>query len=432
MKKTVSLLTAVAACAAIAAPATKPAAKTVPMVRAERDSAVYKVGEKIKFVVTDAGEKVFYTVNNGRFTTPEALLKDNEINVDAKEPGFVLVTLKLGKDAKGKDIVTYGGAAIEPEKIVPGTKRPADFEKFWQDEVANMRKSELEVVKKTPIDAKYLPEGFTGYDVEIRRGDVTATGYLVIPPGGKGTLGAVINFNGASKVSSELPVAIGVAKRFKAISFNLNFHGLKNVNLTRVRNRAEEAKMRPAVKNYQFNNGDDRQAYAMRKIFLRTVLSADYLRTLPEFDGKNLIASGGSLGGCQAIVCAALVPEVVYCVSNATAMCDHFGKDAGHLPGWPNLFERNPAAVKAAAYFDVVNFAPMVKCPVIMGVGFIDVTCPPATTYAAYNVLGTTDKKMFHSITGGHGNVLDRKRDKGVFSFGNVETQRFLRNAKKK
>ena len=428
IKKTVSLLTAVAACAAIAAPAPQPAT----MVRAERDSAVYNVGEKIKFVVTGADETVTYTVNNGRYTTPDTKLNGNEINVDAKEPGFILVTLKLGKDDKGRDIVTYGGAAIEPEKILPGTKRPDDFEKFWQDEVANMRKSELEVVKKTPIEAKYLPEGFTGYDVEVRRGDVTVTGYLVIPPGEKGSLGAVINFNGASKVSAELPVAIGVAKRFKAISFNLNFHGLKNVNLTRVRNRAAEAEMRPAVKHYQFNNGDDRQAYAMRKIFLRTVLSADYLRTLPEFDGKNLIASGGSLGGCQAIVCAALVTEVVYCVSNATAMCDHFGKDAGHLPGWPNLFERNPAAVKAAAYFDVVNFAPMVKCPVIMGVGFIDVTCPPATTYAAYNVLGTADKKMFHSITGGHGNVLDRKRDKGVFSFGNVETQRFLRKAQKK
>jgi hypothetical protein len=47
-------------------------------------------------------------------------------------------------------------------------------------------------------------------------------------------------------------------------------------------------------------------------------------------------------------------------------------------------------------------------------------------------MIGSADKKMFHSITGGHGSVIDRKRDRGVFSFGNVEVQKFLKAAKKK
>ncbi len=397
-------------------------------VRTVRDSAVYKVGEQIKFNVFGSIENVRYSINDGKSSTKFKALESNEIIVDAKEPGFILVTLDLGKkDAKGKKLLTYGGAAVEPEKIQPGVKKPADFETFWKSEVDNMRKSPMTVVKKEPIDAKYLPEGFKGYDVEVSRGDVTVTGYLVVPAGEKSArFPAIVNFNGASKVSAELPQAVNVAKRYKAISFNLNFHGLKNVNLTRKRNRAAENLMRPAVKNYQFKNANDRKEYAMRKIFLRTVLSTDFLRSLPEYDGKNLIVSGGSLGGCQAIVCSALVPEVVFCVSTATAMCDHYGKDAGHLPGWPNLFKRSPEAVENAAYFDVVNFATMVKCPAVMAVGFIDTTCPPATTYAAYNMLGTKNKTMYHSITGGHGGVIDRKNDRGVFSLGNNDLKKFL------
>ncbi|MBR2344640.1 MAG: acetylxylan esterase [Lentisphaeria bacterium] len=405
------------------------APKTEPLVRAERESAVYKVGENIKFIVSGPIENVTYTVNDGKSDTPAAPLTSREITVKAEAPGFVLVTLYLGKDRRGRDICSFGGAAVEPEKIVAGTGRPDDFEQFWQNQIAQMRKSERKV-ETVKIDAKYLPEGFTGYDVKITQGDVIATGYLVMPvDAGKKSLPVVLNFNGASKVSAELPVAIRYSKPFKAISFNLNFHGLKNVNLTKKREYAQEKEMRSQVKNYQYVSGEDRFAYAMRKIFLRVVLAADYLQTLPEYNGK-LYAIGGSLGGCQAIVCAALVPEVDFCVSNATAMCDHFGKDAGHLPGWPNLFAHNPKAAAAAAYFDVVNFAPMVKCPTRMAVGFVDVTCPPATTYAAYNALKVSDKKMAHTVTGGHGDRYDKK-ELGVFSHHHPELMRLTKKSGK-
>ncbi len=398
-------------------------------VRAERKSAVYKAGETVKFNVSGPLDAVKgFAVSDDAKKIKFAPLTSNVIEFKAEKPGFVLVTLDLGKNEKGKKVFAYGGAAVEPEKIVPGTKAPADFAEFWHKEVAKMRESKLEVVKKEAIDAKYLPAGFEAYDVEVRRGDVTVTGYLVMPEkSAKGSLAAVLNFNGASKVSAELPVATAPAKANGAISFNVNFHGLKNVNLTRKRNLEAEAKMRPLVKNYQWDNAENAQQYAMRKIFLRVVLAADFLKSVPEFDGKTLIAAGGSLGGCQAIVCAALVPEVVLCISNATAMCDHFGKDAGHLPGWPNLLKRNPKAAAAAAYFDVVNFARMVKCPTRMAVGFIDVTCPPATTYAAYNVLGCADKKMAHTVTGGHGSCWDKK-ELGVFSQHMRNIKKFIRS----
>ncbi|MCI5780036.1 MAG: acetylxylan esterase [Lentisphaeria bacterium] len=423
MKAKIFTVAATLASTVIAVPV--PEAVTI---RADRPSAVYKVGERIDFTVTGPLDNVTCRISDGKSETAPQPLTEGKISVPAQTPGFVLVTLDLGKDKNGRPQTVCAGAAVEPEKIRPGVKMPDDFEAFWKREVAAMRGAKREVLKMEAISDEYLPAGFVGYNVAVKQGDVIATGYLVMPEAAAAhSLPAVLNFNGASKVSSELPIAVNIARTNHAISFNLNFHGLENFNLTAKRDLKREAAVRPQVARYQFQSADDRQNYAMRKIFLRVVLAADFVRSLPEFDGKRLVAAGGSLGGCQALVCAALVPEVVLCVSNATAMCDHFGKSAGHLPGWPDLLNRNPQAVKAAAYFDMVNFAALVKCPTRMAVGFIDVTCPPASTYAAYNNLGTADKRMFHTVTGGHGAARDRK-ERGVFSHSMRDIKPFLKS----
>ena len=57
-----------------------------------------------------------------------------------------------------------------------------------------------------------------------------------------------------------------------------------------------------------------------------------------------------------------------------------------------------------APYFDAAHFAPRMKIPVRVVVGFADTTCPPPCVYAAYNALGGTDKSirnvlgMTHSV----------------------------------
>ena len=394
-----------------------------PYVRAERASAVYRVGEEIVFQVQDPGTGATYTIDNGVNVTAPTPLTAEPIKVKAENPGFVLLSVHCGNDANKKPILTHAGAAIEPDKIVPGTSRPADFDTFWEQQLAQHQAQPLNIVRETPVPADKLPDGLVGFDVELRRGDITATGFLVLPSGAQAkSLPAIMTFLGASKVSAELPSAIWGAKR-NALGFNLNFHGLANFLQ---RNAAAEAPGKKAVSKYQFTNADSRNDYAMRAIFLRTVMVADYLKQRPEFNGKQLVATGGSFGGCQALVCAALVPEVTLCISNATAMCDHMGRKAGHLPGWPNLLAKHPAAEENSAYFDVVNFAPRIKCPTHMAVGFIDTTCPPASSYAAYNALNVAEKSMSHSVTSGHGGRCLDSKDRSVFNFGSDAVKRHL------
>ena len=403
-------------------------------VRAERKSAVYKCGEEIRFKVAPEfiGEK--YSVNDGVKNTAFKPVT-GDIIVKAERPGFILVKV-TSKKPIGKDKFALAGAAVEPEKIKPGQARPADFDSYWEGELKQMRTNKMEVISKTPVPADKLPANkFSSqvmvWDVHVRQGDVEVSGFLAVPKDSvnkKASCPGILSFLGASKVTAELPAAIRPAALYKTICFNVNFHGLENVlNRRNSKITANRAK----VRHYQYLKADNRQEYAMRKIFLRTVLAADYIKTLPEYNGR-LAVSGGSLGGCQSIVCAALVPEVQFCCATASAMSSHFGAKSGNLTGWPNLFNNKftpKGADKVAPYFDVVNFASRIKCPVIMAVGFIDTTTPPASTYTAYNALTTKNRKMYHVVTGGHGPRLDSK-ETSVFSQGAKEFAEFMKNAR--
>jgi cephalosporin-C deacetylase len=91
--------------------------------------------------------------------------------------------------------------------------------------------------------------------------------------------------------------------------------------------------------------------------------AVDFLTQRPDWDGKHLVVQGGSQGGYQAIVTAGIHPAVTAFAANVPAGCDHTGKQAGRLPGWPNWASRTwqkkdeQKMLETARYFDAMNFA---------------------------------------------------------------------------
>ncbi|MDR0794683.1 MAG: acetylxylan esterase [Tannerella sp.] len=86
------------------------------------------------------------------------------------------------------------------------------------------------------------------------------------------------------------------------------------------------------------------------------------------------------------------------------ALCDFAGYLNNRAGGWPRYFRNakpKPGEIETLAYFDVVNFARRVKVPGWYTLGFNDVTCPPTSMYAAYNVIpGTKDLDLY--LNSGH------------------------------
>ncbi|OQC12640.1 MAG: Acetyl esterase Axe7A precursor [Lentisphaerae bacterium ADurb.Bin082] len=424
--------------------ATRPTEASLTAV-SRRESAVYHAGEEVVFVV---GAEDFDGLEAAQYELSCRLQGDGgldkswrqpftgsevEIPGELKEPGFVLLSVELWKNgvAVPKTKIT-AGAGKEVGKIRPATPEPADFDAFWADQLARLRSRPVQV----SATALTVPERWQGkaeaLDVRLEDGTLNATGVLVLPCGAKPRgHAAVITFSGASWIGTRPDY--GLAVDGACLVFGMNLHDTIN------QPTPEETKeLRKIVGGYQFRDPDDPEKYPMRDIFLRIVRCLDYLKTRPEWDGKTLIASGGSLGGAQALVAAALDPDVILCIANAPALCDHLADPSRQTPGWPNLLareksqgasaERLAAISRTMPYFDMVNFARRVRCETRMSTGFIDETCPPTTNYAVYNVLGADVKSMYNATLAGHGSSR-KPGELNVFGAGGERVRKLARQA---
>ena len=160
----------------------------------------------------------------------------------------------------------------------------------------------------------------------------------------------------------------------------------------------------PLRENGYLSNGlDSRDNYYMKRVYLACVRSIDLLTSLPEWDGKNVIVQGGSQGGALALVTAGLDQRVTACVANHPALSDMAGYKAGRAGGYPHFFRNTvdmdtPEKIRTMAYYDVVNFAQLIRADTYMTWGFNDDVCPPTTSYIVYNVLNCPKEALITPI----------------------------------
>jgi cephalosporin-C deacetylase-like acetyl esterase len=57
-----------------------------------------------------------------------------------------------------------------------------------------------------------------------------------------------------------------------------------------------------------------------------------------------------------------------------------------------------PAKVETLAYYDVVNFARRIQCPVYMTWGYNDNVCPPTTSYIVWNLITAPKEPLITPI----------------------------------
>lgn len=389
--------------------------------QADRNDAIYKAGEKIKFTLrlTDsakkqvAGKKIGYSLTSwdGRLQKSEVATTTAEpmiVETSLDKPGWIMLEAALLDadskpvyNAKKQKVALKTGAMVDPLKIRPGVEEPADFKKFWDDQRATLAKVPVKAKSEKVDLPANLKNRYVCYDVKVDCVDkVPVSGYLTMPLNAKPkSLPAVVSYHGAGVYSAGKPF------RGNAISFDVNAHGILNGQSKEYyRNLSANE-----LKGYWYRDRDDRDRFYFRNMYLRVLRALDYVKTLPEWDGKNLIVVGSSQGGAQSIVAAALDPQVTLCLTAVPAMSDHGGNLAGRLSGWPRLFSvkdgkpMNLKVAEASRYYDNVNFAKYIKAPVYMTAGMIDMTCVPTSVYAVYNNLpASTEKHMTAFPSLGH------------------------------
>jgi cephalosporin-C deacetylase-like acetyl esterase len=186
------------------------------------------------------------------------------------------------------------------------------------------------------------------------------------------------------------------------IRFDMEIHGIRP-NLDAETYTEISTAFGRGENSYLVNGLDDRDSYYMKKVYLSCVRALDYLTSLPEWDGKNLFAQGGSQGGALALITTALDSRITACAANHPALSDMAGYKASRAGGYPHLFTKfsgmdTPEKLQTLEYYDVVNFAKQIKVPVFMTWGFNDDVCPPTTSYIVYNTLSSKKEALITPV----------------------------------
>lgn len=305
-------------------------------------------------------------------------------------------------------IVTEIGAIFDPKQIRAGFERPADFEKFWAERRAKLDKLPIKPeLKELPCSVK----GVKLYTLTVPTLDeFPVTAYLAIPENAKPkSLPAHATFLSWSACDASKSAAINGAKS-GYLCLSATWHG-RPVNMPKDwYNYTSTIKIESGLKGVR-----DRETWCFSGMYYRVMRALDYLKTRPEWNGRDLVVSGGSLGGAQSLAAAALDKDVTLAIVTVPGFCEFDAADTGHKGS--HLLFKQPIAKEIAAgdrrafvtvsYFDCVNFAPMVKCEIFMSTGGTDELCAPSSVYAAYNALPAATKKeiFFNPKTGHYGQI---------------------------
>ena len=285
------------------------------------------------------------------------------------------------------------GAAVAPTKIPLSTPRPDDFDDFWKDK--------LSAQAKIPIDAKLTPVStdVPGVEMSIFVLDALgsqAHGYLA-KPAREGKFPALIQLQYAGVYALNARAdAQRAAEGWLVI--NVDSH-----------DKLPSDPSGNVPRAYQAVGNTDREKSYFLFMYLRDSRALDYLLSLPEWDGKTVVLTGGSMGGQQSIVLAGLRPEKITAVLTCVpAGADTNGDLHGRRAGYPNWKSDNSEVMNASRYFDTVNFASRIKAPVLAGMGFIDTISPPAGVWTMLNQI-PGPKEPLPMIESEHDNLTPDK-----------------------
>jgi cephalosporin-C deacetylase len=178
----------------------------------------------------------------------------------------------------------------------------------------------------------------------------------------------------------------------------------------------------PGYPNLLTYNIVDRHTYAYRGFYIDTWRGVDFLLSQPEVESTRIGVTGSSQGGGLTITTAAMRPEVRAAAAGAPYLCGMLDAiELTHTYPYEEINdylrlhpESRQAVGETLAYFDGINFADRISCPIIVNIGLQDNVCPPETGYALFNKIGAKDKQLY--TYDGHGHDAGRQQHNAVVS----------------
>jgi cephalosporin-C deacetylase len=361
-----------------------------------KESIVYNLELKNNYPISQEG--TFRYVVKEAITGNVISEKQYDVKLDKKssknfklkiatppQPG--IYNLEFAINTSTYDDTTHYAFGYEIAQIKSPYHRPDDFDEFWRtamDELAS-----ISPAYKIEEDFEQSNKLFNVYRVEMSSIDnIRINGWLTIPKtamGGK--FPVLVGFGGYQVLAKPLFFD-------EFASFTVNVRGADRNNM---------ADVNPNNQDILTLNINDPAKYIYRGIYMDCLRFVDFLFANDNmgFDLNRIAVFGGSQGGSFALITAALLnKKIKTCVADNPTFCDYhvnlfmepqireasfvleyLGK---YLRANANFFTKEEM-LQTLSYFEIQNFMPKIKCPVLFGVGLLDPLAPAVTTIGAYN-----------------------------------------------
>ena len=326
-----------------------------------------------------------FSTQDKKYSIPVTLAAKSAGNIvwettDFTEPIVAKVILSLRKDdatVLTRDLVF----AYDVDHYRPPLTRPADFSAFWQQTLKEMRSHllDLQIVEAPELsNAQLRVSNISFVGLEGRRYE----GWLSEPKApGKypATIGARIN--------SYIWPAPKPTDTVQEVSLCLK---LPHDGLYRT-------------------GKDSRETAEFLDVYTEHIRAIDVLCTRPNVDQRRIVETGASRTG-PAVIAAAALDHRVALVNVHVPTSGGISWKTDFYAGWgaPHMMEAAPKNMTRAelvamlGYFDMVNFAPDVQCPVVLGLGLRDYDLSPTPGVLATYAYLHGDKALAVDPWGGH------------------------------
>jgi cephalosporin-C deacetylase-like acetyl esterase len=365
-------------------------------VQPDHQDWTYKTGEKATFTVNVLKSGTLLdNVSIDLAVGPEMyqdiqksmVLKDGTLKLTGtmKQPGFYRVDVTAHVD--GKDYKGACGAAFSPERLQPSTVMPADFETFWQNAIAEARKTDLDPTKRL------LPGRCTKdvnvYEVSFNNMNWGNRTYgILCVPVKEGKYPALLRVPGAGV--RPYGGDIWTASQ-GAITLEIGIHGIPVTMEQSVYDNLNNG----ALRGYWEFGMDNRDKSYYKHVVLGCIRALDYIEQYTPWNGKECGVTGSSQGGFLTLATAGLDKRITFYAPVHAALCDHTNSMRGVACGWPHYFYGSQEKgagnqkVETSRYYDGVNFARLItdKQKGWFSFGYNDDVVPPTTAWATYNTV---------------------------------------------
>lgn len=409
---------------------------------AQADDLLFSRGDRIDLVcqVNLRAVGLTWTLHRNLFAKPfrsgraEAQLANRfAIAVDTAGlvPGFydlrVVVDSSASKDDKdaanrrpAQGVCTFGWKVSE---MAVSDTRPADFDAFWSKAKAEIaavpldaREQPMQAFGKAEIDAYNLtcaclpadfdPEGHRSERVLSGKIDFAGPaggrvhGWLAKPEG-DGPFPAMLILPGAGFNARPRPLEHA---RHGYVALDIQVHG-----------QEVDQKEYPTLPGYYDGIVTEPvEGYYFYRIHQRCLQAVSYLLTRKDVDPRRIVVVGGSQGGRLSTVMAGLDRRIAAAVPAIAHFANQpYVRWAAQSSGYPDLGANydgsrpqddgmgrhdvpllGDATERCMSYYDPMNFAPGIACPVLYNVGLIDAVSSPSGVFAIWNRIPGAAKEM--------------------------------------